>query len=129
VGAPLRTEGRFVWPVVLEGVTTEMRVAHEETFGPVLPLFRFKTEEEAIDIANNTPFGLAGYFFTNDIRRLWRVGEALEFGMIGHNTGAISMESVPFGGIKESGLGREGGHAGMEEFLETKSLHLGGLDV
>ncbi|MDE7548553.1 NAD-dependent succinate-semialdehyde dehydrogenase [Acetobacter fabarum] len=129
VGAPLRTEGRFVWPVVLEGVTTQMRVAHEETFGPVLPLFRFKTEEEAINIANNTPFGLASYFFTNDIRRLWRVGEALEFGMIGHNTGAISMESVPFGGIKESGLGREGGYAGMEEFLETKSLHLGGLDV
>ncbi|GBQ37940.1 aldehyde dehydrogenase family protein [Acetobacter fabarum] len=129
VGAPLRTEGRFVWPVVLEGVTTEMRVAHEETFGPVLPLFRFKMEEEAVNIANNTPFGLASYFFTNDIRRLWRVGEALEFGMIGHNTGAISMESVPFGGVKESGLGREGGHAGMEEFMETKSLHLGGLDV
>jgi succinate-semialdehyde dehydrogenase/glutarate-semialdehyde dehydrogenase len=106
-----------------------MRVAHEETFGPVLPLFRFKTEEEAVNIANNTPFGLASYFFTNDIRRLWRVGEALEFGMIGHNTGAISMESVPFGGVKESGLGREGGHAGMEEFMETKSLHLGGLDV
>nr|WP_025827434.1 NAD-dependent succinate-semialdehyde dehydrogenase [Acetobacter persici] len=129
VGAPLRTEGRFVWPVVLEGATTEMRVASEETFGPVLPLFRFKTEEEAVRIANDTPFGLASYFFTNDIRRLWRVGEALEFGMIGHNTGAISMESVPFGGVKESGLGREGGHAGMEEFMEMKSLHLGGLDV
>lgn len=129
VGPPLRTEGRFVWPVVLEGATTDMRIASEETFGPVLPLFRFKTEEEAVRIANDTPFGLASYFFTNDIRRLWRVGEALEFGMIGHNTGAISMESVPFGGVKESGLGREGGHAGMEEFLEMKSLHLGGLDV
>ncbi|OUI85482.1 NAD-dependent succinate-semialdehyde dehydrogenase [Acetobacter tropicalis] len=129
VGSPLRTEGRFVWPVVLEGVTTDMRVAHEETFGPVLPLFRFKEEEEAVRIANDTPFGLASYFFTNDIRRLWRVGEALEFGMIGHNTGAISMESVPFGGVKESGLGREGGHAGMDEFMEIKSLHLGGLDV
>lgn len=129
VGAPLRTEGRFVWPVVLDNVTTDMRVAHEETFGPVLPLFRFKTEEEAVSIANQTPFGLASYFFTNDVRRLWRVGEALEFGMIGHNTGAISMESVPFGGIKESGLGREGGHAGLEEFMEMKSLHLGGLDV
>lgn len=129
VGSPIRTEGRFVWPVVLEGATTEMRVASEETFGPVLPLFRFKTEEEAVRIANDTPFGLASYFFTNDIRRLWRVGEALEFGMIGHNTGAISMESVPFGGVKESGLGREGGHAGMEEFMEMKSLHLGGLDV
>ncbi|KFL91550.1 Succinate-semialdehyde dehydrogenase [NADP+] [Acetobacter malorum] len=129
VGAPLRTEGRFVWPVVLKGATTEMRVASEETFGPVIPLFRFKTEEEAVRIANDTPFGLASYFFTNDIRRLWRVGEALEFGMIGHNTGAISMESVPFGGVKESGLGREGGHAGMEEFMEMKSLHLGGLDV
>ncbi|NHN87112.1 NAD-dependent succinate-semialdehyde dehydrogenase [Acetobacter conturbans] len=129
VGAPLRIEGRFVWPVVLAGVTTDMRVAHEETFGPVLPLFRFKTEEEAVRIANDTPFGLASYFFTDDIRRIWRVGEALEFGMIGHNTGSISMESVPFGGVKESGLGREGGHAGMEEFLEIKSLHLGGLDV
>lgn len=129
VGPPLRTEGRFVWPVVLEGVNTEMRIAHEETFGPVLPLFRFKTEEEAVHIANSTPFGLACYFFTNDVRRLWRVGEALEFGMVGYNTGNISMESVPFGGVKESGLGREGGHAGMEEFLETKSLHIGGLDV
>ncbi|MFT8420503.1 MAG: NAD-dependent succinate-semialdehyde dehydrogenase [Gluconacetobacter sp.] len=125
--APLRIDGRFVSPVVLTGVTTDMLVAREETFGPVLPVFRFETEEEAVRIANATPFGLASYFFTSSLDRAWRVGEALEFGMVGLNTGAISMESAPFGGVKQSGLGREGGHPGLDEFLEIKSFHMGGL--
>ncbi|GBQ54176.1 NAD-dependent succinate-semialdehyde dehydrogenase [Acidomonas methanolica] len=125
--APLRVEGRFVSPVVLTGVTADMRIAREETFGPVLPVFRFETEAEAVRLANATPFGLAGYFFTTSLDRAWRVGEALEFGMVGLNTGAISMESAPFGGVKQSGLGREGGHPGLDEFLEIKSFHMGGL--
>ncbi|MBB2188466.1 NAD-dependent succinate-semialdehyde dehydrogenase [Gluconacetobacter azotocaptans] len=125
--APLCVEGRFVSPVVLTGVTTDMRIAREETFGPVLPVFRFETEVEAVRIANATPFGLASYFFTASLDRAWRVGEALEFGMVGLNTGAISMESAPFGGVKQSGLGREGGHPGLDEFLEIKSFHIGGL--
>ncbi|NHN84970.1 succinate-semialdehyde dehydrogenase [Acetobacter musti] len=125
--APLSTDGRFVTPVVLEGVTSAMRVSCEETFGPVLPVFKFETEEEAVTLANSTPFGLASYFFTTDISRAWRVGEALDFGMVGLNTGSVSMESAPFGGIKQSGLGREGGHPGIDEFLELKSFHMAGL--
>jgi succinate-semialdehyde dehydrogenase/glutarate-semialdehyde dehydrogenase len=104
-----------------------MLLATEETFGPVAPLFRFETEEEAIAIANGTPFGLAAYFYTESLKRSWRVGEALEFGMIGLNTGAISTEVAPFGGVKQSGLGREGAQAGIEEYLEMKSFHIGGL--
>jgi acyl-CoA reductase-like NAD-dependent aldehyde dehydrogenase len=103
------------------------RDAEEETVGPVAPLFRFGSEAEAIAIANGTPFGLASYFFTQDMRRSWRVGEALEFGMVGLNTGAISMEVAPFGGVKQSGLGREGSHLGIEEYLEVKAFHIGGL--
>ncbi|GBQ31076.1 NAD-dependent succinate-semialdehyde dehydrogenase [Gluconacetobacter sacchari] len=125
--APLHVDGRFVSPVVLTGVTTDMLVAREETFGPVLPVFRFEKEEEAVRIANATPFGLASYFFTSSLHRAWRVGEALEFGMVGLNTGAISMESAPFGGVKQSGLGREGGHPGLDEFLEIKSFHMEGI--
>ncbi|CAP54361.1 NAD-dependent succinate-semialdehyde dehydrogenase [Gluconacetobacter diazotrophicus] len=125
--APLHVDGRFVSPVVLTGVTADMLIAREETFGPVLPVFRFDTEEEAVRLANATPFGLASYFFTGSLDRAWRVGEALEFGMVGLNTGAISMESAPFGGVKQSGLGREGGHPGLDEFLEIKSFHMGGL--
>lgn len=125
VSAPLSVEGCFVSPVVLTGVTTQMRIASEETFGPVLPIFRFDAEEDAVRMANGTPFGLASYFFTRDLDRAWRVGEALEFGMVGLNTGAISMESAPFGGVKQSGLGREGGHPGIDEFLELKSFHMG----
>ncbi len=127
VSAPLKTEGCFVSPVVLTGVTRDMAVAQEETFGPVVPVFRFRDEDEALEIANGTPYGLAAYFFTGDLDRAWRVGEALEFGMVGLNTGAISMESAPFGGVKQSGLGREGGHAGLDEFLEMKSFHMAGL--
>ncbi|EJB07148.1 succinate-semialdehyde dehydrogenase [Rhizobium leguminosarum bv. trifolii WSM597] len=118
---------RFVAPTVLTGATTAMRLASEETFGPVAPLFRFETEEEAIAIANATPYGLAAYFFTENLHRAWRVGEALEFGMVGLNTGSVSMEVAPFGGVKQSGLGREGGPTGMEEYLEVKAFHLGGL--
>jgi succinate-semialdehyde dehydrogenase/glutarate-semialdehyde dehydrogenase len=114
-------------PVVLGGATTEMLLASEETFGPVAPLFRFDTEAEAIAIANGTPYGLAAYFYTESLRRSWRVAEALEFGMVGLNTGAISMEVAPFGGVKQSGLGREGGQCGIEEYLEMKSFHIGGL--
>ncbi|MFK3780512.1 NAD-dependent succinate-semialdehyde dehydrogenase [Agrobacterium sp. NPDC089420] len=118
---------QYTAPVVLTGATTGMRLASEETFGPVAPLFRFETEEEAIAIANGTPFGLAAYFYTESLKRAWRVGEALEFGMVGLNTGAISTEVAPFGGVKQSGLGREGAEVGIEEYLEMKTFHIGGL--
>ena len=118
---------QFTAPVVLTGATTDMELATEETFGPVAPLFRFETEEEAIAIANGTPFGLASYFYTENMKRAWRVGEALDFGMVALNTGLISMEVAPFGGVKQSGLGREGAQMGIEEYLETKSFHIGGL--
>ncbi len=119
--------GTFVQPTVLGDVTREMRIADEETFGPVAPLFIFDSEEEAIALANDTPFGLGAYFFTENIRRAWRVGEALEFGMVGFNTGSISLEVSPFGGMKLSGVGREGSHHGIEEYLETKAFHFGSL--
>jgi succinate-semialdehyde dehydrogenase/glutarate-semialdehyde dehydrogenase len=119
--------GRFFQPTVLTGVTSSMLVAQEETFGPVAPLFRFRTEDEAVAMANNTPFGLAAYFYGRDIGRVWRVAEALETGMVGVNTGIISTEVAPFGGVKESGLGREGSKYGLEEFLEIKYVCLGGI--
>ncbi len=117
--------GTFFQPTVLADVTPAMRVAREETFGPVAPLFRFQTEEEAIALANATEFGLASYFYSRDIGRIFRVGEALEYGMVGVNTGLISNEVAPFGGIKQSGLGREGSKYGLEEYLEVKYLCLG----
>lgn len=120
-------KGRFVAPAVLTEANTSMLLANEETFGPLAPLMRFRTEEEAVTIANATPFGLASYFYTRDINRAWRVGEALEFGMVGLNTGSVSMEAAPFGGVKQSGLGREGASAGIEEYLELKAFHMGGL--
>jgi succinate-semialdehyde dehydrogenase/glutarate-semialdehyde dehydrogenase len=104
-----------------------MDVAREETFGPVAPLFRFDTEADAISLANRTEFGLAAYFYGRDIGRVWRVAEALEFGIIGVNTGLISTEVAPFGGMKESGIGREGSKYGLEEFLEVKYLCMGGI--
>ena len=104
-----------------------MLVAREETFGPVAPLFRFGTDDEAIAAANSTEFGLAAYFYARDVGRVWRVAEALESGMVGINTGLISTEVAPFGGVKESGLGREGSKYGIEEFLEVKYLCLGGI--
>jgi succinate-semialdehyde dehydrogenase/glutarate-semialdehyde dehydrogenase len=117
----------FVAPMVLGDATTDMALAHEETFGPVASLFRFETEAEAVRVANATPFGLAAYFYTTDMKRSWRVAEALEAGMVGLNTGMVSMEVAPFGGVKQSGLGREGAQCGIEEYLETKSFHIGGL--
>jgi len=119
--------GRFFEPTVLADVTSSMLIAREETFGPVAPLFRFQTEGEAIVLANDTPFGLAAYFYGRDIGRVWRVAEALETGMVGINTGVISTEVAPFGGVKESGLGREGSKYGIDEFLEVKYLCLGGI--
>ena len=119
--------GRFFEPTVLADVTPAMVISREETFGPVAPLFRFRTDEEAIALANDTPFGLAAYFYGRDIGRVWRVAEALEAGMVGVNTGLISTEVAPFGGVKESGLGREGSKYGIEEFLEIKYVCLGGI--
>ncbi len=120
--------GTFFQPTILTQVTPEMAVAREETFGPVAPLFRFSTEQDAIRIANDTEFGLASYFYSRDIGRIWRVSEALEYGMVGVNTGLISTEIAPFGGMKESGLGREGSKYGIEEYLEVKYLCMGGID-
>ena len=120
--------GRFFEPTILTDVTTKMLVTREETFGPVAPLFRFKTEAEAIALANDTEFGLAAYFYGRDIARVWRVAEALETGIVGINTGIISTEVAPFGGVKESGLGREGSKYGLEEFLEIKYLCFGGIN-
>ena len=126
-GRPTERGGRFFQPTVLTGVTPEMAVAREETFGPVAPLFRFSTEAEAIELANRTEFGLAAYFYGRDIGRVWRVAEALEYGIVGINTGTISTEVAPFGGMKESGIGREGSKYGIEEFLEVKYLCMGGV--
>ena len=120
--------GNFFEPTIITGVTRDMAVAREETFGPVAPLFMFKTESEAVEMANATEFGLACYFYTRDIGRVWRVGEALDYGMVGINEGLISTAEVPFGGMKESGIGREGSAHGMEEYLEIKYMLMGGLD-
>jgi succinate-semialdehyde dehydrogenase/glutarate-semialdehyde dehydrogenase len=117
----------FFEPTVLTGVTSNMQVATEETFGPLAPLFRFQTEEEVIAMANDTEFGLAAYFFSRDIGRVWRVAEALESGMVGVNTGLISNEIAPFGGVKQSGLGREGSKYGMDDYLVIKYICMGGI--
>jgi succinate-semialdehyde dehydrogenase/glutarate-semialdehyde dehydrogenase len=119
--------GRFFEPTVLTDVTPGMHIAREETFGPVAPLFRFTSEDEAIGLANDTEFGLAAYFYGRDVARVWRVAEGLEYGIVGINTGLISTEVAPFGGMKESGLGREGSKYGIEEYLDIKYLCLGGI--
>jgi succinate-semialdehyde dehydrogenase/glutarate-semialdehyde dehydrogenase len=119
--------GNFFEPTVLAEVPAGAKIFHEETFGPVAPLFRFKTEEEAIRLANDTPFGLAAYFYARDIGRIFRVSEALEYGIVGVNEGVISTEIAPFGGFKESGLGREGSKYGIEEYLEVKYVAIGGI--
>jgi len=119
--------GTFFEPTILTDVTPAMRVAREETFGPVAPLFRFKSEDEAVRMANDTEFGLAAYFYSRDIGRVWRVSEALEYGIVGVNAGIISNEVAPFGGMKQSGIGREGSKYGIEEFLEIKYVCLGGI--
>ena len=126
-GARHALGGTFFQPTVLTGVSRSMAVASEETFGPLAPLFRFKTEQEAIDLANDTEYGLAAYFYSRDLARVWRVAEALEYGMVGINAGVISTEIAPFGGVKSSGLGREGSKYGIEEYLEIKYLCLGGI--
>src|ERR1700757_2416566 len=120
--------GSFFEPTVLTDVTTDMVITKEETFGPVAPLYRFKSEDDAVLMANDTEFGLASYFYSRDIGRIWRVAEALEYGMVGVNTGLITPEVAPFGGVKQSGLGREGSKYGIEEFLEVKYLCMGGID-
>ncbi len=120
---------RFARPMLLVGATTDMLLAEEETFGPVAPVFRFRHEAEALEMANATPFGLASYFYTDDLHRAWRVAERLEFGMVALNTGSVAMEMSPFGGVKQSGLGREGGREGIDEYLETKAFHWGGLKL
>ena len=122
-----RISERFYTPTVLANVTSEMLCAREETFGPVAPVFRFETEADAIAAANDTEFGLASYFYSRDIGRIFRVGEALEYGMVGVNTGLISTAEVPFGGVKQSGLGREGSHHGIDDYVEIKYLCLGDI--
>jgi succinate-semialdehyde dehydrogenase / glutarate-semialdehyde dehydrogenase len=126
-GAKHAAGAQFYAPTVLANVTREMRVNTEEIFGPVAPLIRFRSEDEAIAIANDTEFGLAGYFFSRDVNRCWRVAEKLEYGMVSINEGVFSNEVIPFGGMKESGLGREGGVEGLEEYLETKFVNFGGM--
>jgi succinate-semialdehyde dehydrogenase/glutarate-semialdehyde dehydrogenase len=121
--------GNFFQPTVLAGVTAEMRVASEETFGPMAPLFRFETEAEVLAMANDTEFGLASYLYSRDINRVWRVAEGLEVGMVGVNTGLISNEVAPFGGVKQSGLGREGSHYGIDDYLTIKYICLGGMNA
>jgi len=124
-GARHELGGSFYLPTILTGMTQEMVVAREETFGPVAPLFSFETEDEVIAMANDTEFGLAGYFYARDLSRVWRVAEALEYGIVGINTGIISTEVAPFGGVKQSGLGREGSKYGADDFLEIKYLCMG----
>ena len=119
--------GSFFEPTVLSNVKPDALVAHEETFGPLAPVFRFKDEAEVIAKCNNSPFGLASYFYSRDLGRVWRVAEALESGMVGVNTGLITTEVAPFGGVKESGLGREGSHHGMEEYVEIKYVMMAGV--
>jgi succinate-semialdehyde dehydrogenase/glutarate-semialdehyde dehydrogenase len=120
--------GLFFEPTVLVDVDSRMKITREETFGPVAPLYKFRTEDEAVRMANDTEFGLAAYFYARDVGRTWRVSEGLEYGIVGVNTGLISTETAPFGGMKESGIGREGSKHGIEEYLEVKYLCLGGID-
>lgn len=121
-------DGFFFEPTILIDVTSKMKIAKEETFGPVAPIFVFKDEAEGVAMANDTEYGLASYFFSRDMARCWRVTEALEYGMVGVNTGILSSEAAPFGGMKESGIGREGSKYGIEEYLEVKYMCVGGLD-
>jgi succinate-semialdehyde dehydrogenase/glutarate-semialdehyde dehydrogenase len=126
-GKPHSLGGTFFQPTVLGNVDSDMTVAADETFGPVAPLIRFSTEEEVIRIGNNTPYGLAAYFYARDVGRIFRVAEALEYGIVGVNTGLISTEMAPFGGVKQSGIGREGSRYGIDEYLEMKYVCLAGI--
>jgi len=122
-----RLEGQFFEPTVIADATADMACAKEETFGPFAPIFKFKTEQEAVDAANNTEFGLASYFYSRDVGRIFRVAEALEYGMVGINVGILATEHVPFGGVKQSGLGREGSHHGIDDYVEIKFLCMGDI--
>jgi succinate-semialdehyde dehydrogenase/glutarate-semialdehyde dehydrogenase len=126
-GKPHTLGGNFYEPTVLADVQPDMRCAREETFGPVAPVLRFSSEEEVIQLANDTEYGLAAYFYSRDIARCFRVSEALEYGMVGVNAGILSHEIAPFGGIKQSGIGREGSRHGIEEYLEMKYVCFGGV--
>ena len=126
-GASHELGGLFFQPTVLSNVSPAMKITHEETFGPVAPLYRFTTDQQAIELANDTPFGLAAYFYSQNIKRVWQVAESLEVGIIGINAGIISSEVAPFGGVKESGIGREGSKYGIDEFVEIKYLCLGNM--
>jgi len=119
--------GSYFQPTVLADVSSDALITSEETFGPVAPIYRFEGEDEVVRMANDTPFGLASYFYTRDIGRAWRVSEALEYGIVGLNVGIISTEIAPFGGVKESGVGREGSHYGIDEFCEVKYICMGGV--
>ena len=127
-GNPHSLGGLFFEPTVLTGVSDEMLISKEETFGPVAPIFSFDTEQEVIERANNTPYGLAAYFYTTDLAKSWRVSEQLDYGMVGLNTGIISTEMAPFGGVKESGIGREGSKYGVDDYLEIKYVSLAGIE-
>jgi succinate-semialdehyde dehydrogenase / glutarate-semialdehyde dehydrogenase len=122
-----RLPGQFFEPTVVADATADMLCAKEETFGPFAPVFKFETEQEAVDAANHTEFGLASYFYSRDIGRIYRVAEALEYGMVGINVGILATEHVPFGGVKQSGLGREGSHHGMDDYVEIKYLCIGDI--
>lgn len=126
-GKPHALGGLFFEPTIITGVTAQMRVATEETFGPLAPLFRFQTDEEVIQQANDTIYGLAAYFYSRDIGRIWRVAEALEYGMVGINSGILSNEAAPFGGVKQSGIGREGSYHGLDDYMVTKYMLMGGI--
>jgi succinate-semialdehyde dehydrogenase/glutarate-semialdehyde dehydrogenase len=126
-GKPHTLGGTFFEPTILTDVTSDMAVATEETFGPVAPLFKFETESEVVAASNDTEFGLASYFYSRDMARVWRVSEALEYGMVGVNTGLISTAEAPFGGVKMSGLGREGSRYGLDDFMELKYICMGGI--
>ena len=126
--APEHLKGYFFEPTILTGVTKQMVVSNDETFGPLAPLFKFSSEAEVIEMANDTEYGLAGYFFSRDFNRIWKVATALECGMVGVNTGRISAPESPFGGVKESGVGREGSKYGIAEYQNIKAIIVGNLD-
>ena len=128
-GKPHALGGSFFEPTVISGATPDMMFMKEEIFGPVAPVFKFETEEEAVRLANDTEFGLACYFYTGDLGRAFRVMEGLKYGMVGINEGLITTPEAPFGGVKESGLGKEGGHQGIEDYLDTKYVCIGGLGL
>ncbi|MGB1829401.1 MAG: aldehyde dehydrogenase family protein, partial [Paracoccaceae bacterium] len=119
---PVQGAGHFINPTIVTGATKDMAVSTEETFGPLAPLFKFQDEDEVIALANDTIFGLASYFYAKDLSRVYKVAEALEYGIVGVNTGIISTEVAPFGGVKQSGLGREGSHHGIDDYLEMKYI-------